>query len=169
MKEWKPTKEFQKADFSYNQKKKISESNSKEIQFPKEKKIKAWMPPKIEDLKKENQKPTKKNIENQPVSFLFKESNFDASREYLEQVFLSFFLKSLDVLRNWYWKKSEIYDKKIYAILRSLEKNLLKKVLLSMSSLERNEFIKIYQRNYSLSKTEILSSRKEFIELTTQL
>ncbi len=170
MKSWTPTRDFHKADFIYNQKKKISESNSKQTQLPKqEKTIKAWSPPRIENLKNSKQTNLKKTLDEQPTPLLLKKNDFDASKEYLEQIFQSSFLESLDILRNWYWKKNEMYEKKIYVILKSISNELLKKTLLSMSSIERSEFIKIYQNTYSVSKTEILSFRKEFLEIINQL
>lgn len=169
MKEWKPEQDFVKADFSYNQDKKISESKKeKEPNHSQDKKVVKWQPPKIENLKNKQKTINKPNIENKE-NLILKSSSSDYSKQYLEDLIQSSFYQSIDILRNWYWKKSEIYDKKIYIILRSISKELLKNLILNMNSTEKKEFIKIYQKNYKISNTEIIIVRKEFLDTLQSL
>lgn len=169
MKEWKPEQEFLKADFSYNQDKKISESKKeKEQSYSQDKQVTKWQPPKIENLKSKQRMINKTNLESKE-NVIIKKSFSDYSRQYLERTIQSSFYQSMDILRNWYWKKSETYEKKIYIILRSISKELLKNLILSMNSTEKKEFIKIYQKNYKVSNTEILIARKEFLDLLQSL
>ncbi|MFN3603427.1 MAG: hypothetical protein ACK4UJ_01820 [Leptonema sp. (in: bacteria)] len=171
MKPWKPLRDFKEADFSYNQEKKISESKKNlDLNQEKSKKLKKWMPPKIENIKKNPKKPTSKIQEVQTnANFLSKSFPSDISKEYLEETMRTFFYQSIDILRNWYWKRDQFYEKKIYIIFRSISKEFLKSLLLNMSTGERKEFIRIYQNEYSVTKTDILLSRKEFLDLLSQL
>lgn len=187
MKEWIPEADFQKADFSYNEKKKVSEYTGikpekqktkqpdslpeKKEYRQEEKKITKWMPPKLEDLNKEKTKSNKvTGAEKKGQGDLSEKkmevarvSNRDSYGEYMEGMIQEHLKETADVLKKWFWA-SPARHLDIFVILRSLKKETLVPLFQMLTIAERKQFWEIYKRNYRISQGEVLAARKRFLE-----
>ncbi|GIX42522.1 MAG: hypothetical protein KatS3mg129_2255 [Leptospiraceae bacterium] len=180
MKEWIPEKEFKKADFIFNKKSKISErieksnnQNHENQNYESTKKIKPYQFPHISKSSSGNGKivkPKSTDVTNQEQNnIIIKKSEKDQFKEMLEFFVSSNFENSINILRKWYWEQTENSHKKIYIILRSLNKEVLVQLFSFFTIKERMQFIEIYKKTYKISNTDIIIARKNFIDLLQEL
>lgn len=166
MKDWIPEREFKKADFTYNAKKNVSEKIQSNAKI-----VKPYQFPRIEELNAK--KNPSKQLQNTSIPKETppgaKKSVRDQLKEMMELLVKSNLQASADILRKWYWEKSEQTNKKIFVILRSLSKNMLIELFQFFTLMERQQLIEIYKKNYPLTTTEILTNRNQFIQFLQEL
>lgn len=179
MKEWKPLRDFKKADFPFNENSQISEKKEIKTNDEQQKKqIKKWQPPTIQSINKTSQpKKIVSSIAHKvQQNKIIEENNtqMQKSKQDMTQLYINNSIVTnptiiVDILRKWYWEKNTNAHKKIFIILRSLTKENFIYLMQYFTTMEKKQLIEIYKKNIKPQQTEILTTRQEFIHLLNEL
>ena len=190
MKEWKPQREFKKADFPANPGERKQEKRlSAEKKAPLEpvittdvkpgRVVKAWMPPSVAEPSQTSAQLPRTTPElfapesgEQAVRRAAGEADTkraaaDMSKEMLDELVIARPIEATDLLRRWYWQKPEggtTPQTKIYIILHSMKKETLVELYRCFTAMERRQMHEIFSKKRTVVKSEILSVRGEFMQ-----
>lgn len=101
-----------------------------------------------------------------PVTGASKQADTDISGHLLDELIIARPVETTDLLRNWYWQKSTggtTPQTKIYVILHSIQKETLVEIYGYFSALERRQMQEIFTKKRTVTKSEILQARSEFM------
>jgi hypothetical protein len=180
MKEWKPQREFQKADFPLHPVKGKQEAVQSTDLKPG-RVVKSRTPPSVTEnnasLKKVprmSSQPIRSEAKMQPAQKTAggsEQAGVDLSGALLDELVLARPVESTDLLRRWYWQKpagGTTPQTKIYIILHSMKKETLVELYRCFTAMERRQMHEIFNTRRAVVKSEILSTRREFMEYLSQ-
>lgn len=95
----------------------------------------------------------------------------DMSGEMLDELVIARPIEATDLLRRWFWQKPEggtTPQTKIYIILHSMKKETLVELYRCFTAMERRQMHEIFSKKRTVVKSEILSTRGEFMQRLSQ-
>lgn len=191
MKEWRPEKDFGKADFAAG-KKKPRPTDRKAVNETAQpittdalpgKTVRAWRPPAIGEVASESSeggsagtpepqgftplRPIARLQPSTPQSEGAERATADLSGKVLEDLILARPRETADLLRRWYWEKpakGTHPHARIFILLHSMRNDLLVNLYGYFTALERRQMQEIYSSRRNVAKIEILQVRRLFMD-----